>query len=99
MRQRFVVSYDIGDPKRLRKVFQLLKGYGVHLQYSVFRCDLTPTMRVLLESELRDIIDFEEDRLLFVDVGPSEGRGLEVFYAVGKDAPDPDPFQGQARVV
>lgn len=28
MRQRYLVTYDIGDPKRLRKVFKLLKGYG-----------------------------------------------------------------------
>jgi CRISPR-associated endonuclease Cas2 len=36
MRRNFIVTYDICDPKRLRKVFKLCKGYGIHLQYSVF---------------------------------------------------------------
>ena len=35
------VCYDICDDKRLRKVFQTMRGYGDHLQYSVFECQLT----------------------------------------------------------
>ncbi|NLE47060.1 MAG: CRISPR-associated endonuclease Cas2 [Sandaracinaceae bacterium] len=27
----YIVTYDISDPKRLRKVFQILRGYGDHL--------------------------------------------------------------------
>lgn len=89
MRQRYVVTYDIGDDRRLRKVFKLMKGYGVHLQYSVFRCDLTASMLVQLRSELRGLIHFEEDRILFVDVGPSDGRGLHVFEALGREDCEP----------
>jgi CRISPR-associated protein Cas2 len=35
-RLRYLVSYDISDPKRLRKVARSLEGFGVRLQYSVF---------------------------------------------------------------
>ncbi len=97
MRQRYVVTYDIGDPKRLRRVFKLMKGWGVHLQYSVFRCDLTAAMLVQLRAELREMINFEEDRVLFVDVGPSDGRGLEVFESLGRE--DQEPTYEFARVV
>lgn len=83
MRQRFVVTYDICDPKRLRQVFRILKGFGLHLQYSVFRCDLTPMALAQLKSILREAIDFSEDKVLFVDVGPSDGRGREVFETLG----------------
>jgi len=89
MRQRYVVCYDISDDRRLRRVFKLLKGYGLHMQYSVFRCDLTASMLVQLRSELRALIDFDEDRVDFIDVGPSDGRGLDVIERLGRDDGDP----------
>ncbi len=36
----YVVAYDISDPKRWRRVFRLMKGYGQWLQLSVFHCRL-----------------------------------------------------------
>jgi len=84
MRQRYIVTYDIADPKRLRAVFKILKGYGEHLQLSVFRCDLTRMNLATLKAELSEVIDAEKDQVLIVDVGPTEGRGLEVFESLGK---------------
>ena len=37
---RTLVSYDISDDKRRRKVCKILEGYGYRVQYSVFECDL-----------------------------------------------------------
>ena len=34
MRTSYLVCYDIADEKRLRKVFQTMRGYGDHLQFS-----------------------------------------------------------------
>lgn len=52
----YLVGYDIRDPKRWRRCFTLLKGYGESLQYSVFRCRLNKRqferMRWELEQEL-----------------------------------------------
>ncbi len=84
MRQTYVVSYDVCDAKRLRKVFRILRGYGDHLQYSVFRCELTARERVELQAKLRDAIHQGEDQVLFVDVGPADGRAAEAFWALGK---------------
>lgn len=84
MRQRYIVSYDIGDARRLRRVFRLLKGFGCHLHYSVFRCDLTPMQLALLRNELREIINYEEDRVLFGDMGPAEGRAQDAFEKLGR---------------
>lgn len=84
MRICYVVSYDISDDKRLRRVFKTLRGYGDHIQFSVFRCDLTRRERVELEADLADIIDYREDQVLFVDVGPSEGRADSSFDTLGR---------------
>ena len=40
MRSVYLVTYDIRDDKRLRKVFKTLRNWGDHLQYSVFECQL-----------------------------------------------------------
>lgn len=84
MRQRYIVTYDVADPARLRKVFKLLKGYGDHLQLSVFRCDLSRLSLARLKAELTEVIDSQKDQVLIIDVGPSEGRGEEVFESLGK---------------
>jgi CRISPR-associated protein Cas2 len=47
-----LVCYDIRDDARLRKVARLLEGYGERLQYSVFRCRLTPREEERLRWEL-----------------------------------------------
>lgn len=84
MRTSYLVCYDICDEKRLRQVFKTMRKYGDHLQYSVFECQLTPTDLVRCRSELAEIIDHDEDQVLFVDLGPAEGRGDRVITALGR---------------
>ena len=73
MRRLFIVSYDISDPKRLRRVFKALKGFGDHLQLSVFRCDLSESQRLRLGAMLSRIIEPTRDQVIFVDLGPTYG--------------------------
>ncbi len=84
MRQRYIVTYDIADQRRLRLVFKLLKGFGEHLQLSVFRCDLTAMRLAQMKAALNDVIHAQEDQVLIIDVGPTEGRGAEVVESLGK---------------
>ncbi|MEK7994214.1 MAG: CRISPR-associated endonuclease Cas2 [Planctomycetota bacterium] len=84
MRTSYLVCYDIADDKRLRLVFKTMRAYGDHLQFSVFECQLTPRDLVRLKAELGEIIHHTEDQVLFVDLGPAEGRGDRVITALGK---------------
>lgn len=84
MRSSYLVCYDICDDKRLRKVFQTMRGYGDHLQYSVFECQLLPADLVRLRAALGAIIHHDEDQVLFVNLGPAEGRGDRVITSLGK---------------
>lgn len=43
MRKWHLVFYDIREDERLRRVAKLMEGYGQRIQYSVFRCHLSPT--------------------------------------------------------
>jgi CRISPR-associated protein Cas2 len=83
VRNTFLVCYDICDDKRLRRVFKTMKNWGDHLQYSVFECQLTPVDLAKCNHELSEIIKYNEDQVLFIDLGPAEGRGERVITALG----------------
>ena len=83
MRTTYLVCHDITDDKRLRRVFKTRKNFGEHLQYSVFECDLSPQEKAELERKLEDWIKHDEDQVVFVTLGPSEGRGERVITALG----------------
>lgn len=51
----WIVSYDISDPKRLRKVARACEDYGVRKQLSVFLCRLSATDFVKLRCRLYDL--------------------------------------------
>ena len=63
----YVICYDITEPKRWRKVYKRLQGYGRRLQYSIFRCRMTKIdvekLRWELEKELGT-----DDKLLILNV-------------------------------
>ncbi len=56
-RNWYLVAYDVREPKRWRGVYKLLKGYGQHLQYSIFRCRLTRRQMERLRWELATLLD------------------------------------------
>ena len=68
-RRDLLVTYDICDDKRLRAVFKLMKGYGDHVQFSVFRCSLNKTERIELMAKLSHIIHHAVDQVLFINLG------------------------------
>lgn len=84
MRTRWLVTYDISDPGRLRRVYRILRGYGDWLQLSVFRCELSARERVVLQRLLEEQINHREDQVVFVNLGPASGRGGEAIASTGR---------------
>jgi CRISPR-associated protein Cas2 len=70
----YLLSYDIADKKRLRKMHRLAKAHGKAVQFSVFACLLRPTQRVLLASRIEALIDAAEDRVILIDLGSIRDR-------------------------
>ena len=74
-----LVTYDVctttpEGARRLRKVARACMNYGPRVQMSVFECRLTPAQRMMLESELKQIIDEESDSLRIYDLGNNPSR-------------------------
>jgi CRISPR-associated protein Cas2 len=68
----YVVAYDIANPKRWRRVFRLMNGYGRWLQLSVFQCRLTARRRAELAMRLEGLIAHDEDHVMILDLGPAD---------------------------
>lgn len=90
MRQSYIVTYDVCDPKRLRKVHKLMLGYGDHIQLSVFRCELNHRELVELRVKLSEVIHSGEDQVLLASLGPVEGRAKNAVQSLGKPYADPE---------
>ena len=84
MRSGFIVSYDIADPKRWRKIYRVMYGYGEHIQLSVFRCELSPADKVRMMAVIDKLIHHDEDQVLIIDTGPAPGRSDRCIVALGK---------------
>lgn len=72
MEHLYVISYDIADDKRWRRVFRIMKGAGEWLQYSVFQCRLDRQGLMQLQAELSEVIHHHEDHVLILDIGPAD---------------------------
>jgi len=84
MRHRWLITYDISEAKRLRRMHRLLDGHGDAVQYSVFLCDLTDVELQLLREQVLRVMHQDEDRVMFVDLGPMAGRAQHVVEFVGR---------------
>lgn len=87
MRTLYIITYDISDDRRWRRVFKLMQGYGDRLQYSVFRCALSDRERIELTEKLSNAIKHTEDQVLFIPLGPVGGVDEQRIYAVGRAYP------------
>lgn len=66
----YLVSYDVRDAARWRKLYRLVRGYGERVQYSVYRCRLSARQVEHLRWCMERILDKEDSLLL---VGLCEG--------------------------
>lgn len=82
----YLICYDIRCPKRWRKAYTLLQGYGERLQYSIFRVSQTLRDREKLRWQLETILK-PEDSLLIVGICP---RCVERVIACNRPESWPD---------
>ncbi|MGH7162975.1 MAG: CRISPR-associated endonuclease Cas2, partial [Planctomycetota bacterium] len=84
MRRRYLVSYDISDAKRLRRVFKKMRGFGDPIHFSVFSCELTKQERVAMIEALSGVFHRAEDRIMVVDLGPARRSPRQSIEFLGR---------------
>ena len=83
----YLVCYDISDERRLRRVYQVIRGYGERLQYSVYRCQLNDLRLAELCDKLCDEIDHSADQVLIVPLGSVDSRAAWKMDTLGRPLP------------
>jgi CRISPR-associated protein Cas2 len=86
-----IITYDIADEKRLRKVATLMKDYGTRVQRSVFECLIEERQLVELTSKLMKIIEISEDSTRFYKICGSCQEKIQVI-GKGNITSDPDVY-------
>ena len=92
-RRRFLIAYDISDPKRLRQVCKTMEEYGERLQYSVFVCDLSRSELVHARATVERQMNLGEDSIVIVDLGETDSAR---FTFIGRRRPLPT---NEARIL
>jgi CRISPR-associated protein Cas2 len=91
-RTRYLVCYDICNPKRLRRVAKVCESFGQRLQYSVFECPLDALRFERLKAELDGIIKHDDDQIMFVSLGPEGSKQIFRIDTIGQ------PYTERSRV-
>lgn len=84
MEHLYIITYDISDQKRWRRVFRLMQAYGEWLQLSVFQCRMSRKRHAELVALLDGIIHHEADHILVMDLGIADQINPQV-VSLGKD--------------
>jgi CRISPR-associated protein Cas2 len=89
-RRRFLIAYDISDPKRLRRVCKTMEEYGDRLQYSVFICDLSRTELIHTRAAVERHMNLAEDSVLIIDLAEPHTTKI-TFIGKHRDLPTHEP--------
>ena len=91
----YIVTYDIREPKRWRRIFKLMHGYGEWLQLSVFQCRLSRRRHAELIAMLDEMIHHTDDHVVLLDLGLADQDKPHV-VSLGKEF---DPIEREAVIV
>ena len=92
----YLVCYDIRDDAIRTRVYKTLRGFGTHLQYSVFRCALTPKRLAQLRWFLEEVIQPRTDQVMLVRLGNANRDDAWRAIVVGRPLP---PMRRGARIL
>ena len=82
-----LITYDVKTSskkwnRRLRQVAKICTNYGQRVQNSVFELNIYPSDLVKIKSQLKKVIDLEEDSIRIYNLGKNWERRVE---SLGKD--------------
>lgn len=74
----------MSDDKRRTALFKTLMGNGDHVQFSVFICQLNDVELERLKSSIRRSVNFRQDQVIVLDLGPADSELASRLECIGK---------------
>ncbi|MGC8764845.1 MAG: CRISPR-associated endonuclease Cas2 [Brevinematia bacterium] len=81
--KNWLIIYDISNEKRLQKIAKIMEGYGTRVQKSVFEMIAEEKIIKKLMTEVKNIIDENEDFVVYFDIC-NEDWQKQIKYGRGK---------------
>lgn len=75
---KYHIAYDIVSDKRRKKISDILSEYGIRIQFSIFRADLSKKQLKEILSKCNNIINTKTDSILFIPFCKDCESGLKV---------------------
>ena len=71
---KYLICYDITDPKRLRRVHHAVRDWGLPIQFSVFEAELNANQLEQLIAKLTRLIEVTEDKIMIYQLSQHHPR-------------------------
>jgi CRISPR-associated protein Cas2 len=65
---KYLITYDIENDKKRKKISDELEAFGYRVNYSVFECELNQSKLKKLKEKLEDLVDEKYDSLRFYHI-------------------------------
>ena len=62
---KYLITYDIENDKRRKKISDELEAFGYRVNYSVFECELNQTKLRKLKEKIEELVDVKYDSVRF----------------------------------
>jgi CRISPR-associated protein Cas2 len=77
MKKNYLVGYDIADPRRLKKVADVMTKFGVRVQYSFFHVFVSNRQKTMMKEQIKKIIKDDEDQIIILPVSENQLLDME----------------------
>ncbi len=65
---KYLITYDIENDKRRKKISDELEAFGYRVNYSVFECELNQTKLRKLKEKIEELVDIKYDSVRFYHI-------------------------------
>ncbi len=65
---KYLITYDIENDKRRKKISDELEAFGYRVNYSVFECELNQTKLRKLREKIEELVDIKYDSVRFYHI-------------------------------
>lgn len=65
---KYLITYDIENDQRRKKISEELEAFGYRVNYSVFECELNQTKLRKLRQKIEELVDKKYDSVRFYHI-------------------------------
>jgi len=77
--KKWLIIYDIRDPKRLQKTAKVMTGYATRVQKSVFELEANEALVRRLQREIRRVMNADEDYVVYFNICEADWQKREKY--------------------